>query len=76
MVKVPLSESPATDQRVRCSQPTAIIGLELSDLKPRAVPLSYAADIKRYNEAVHKKILIYSEHRPAFTYGVAMKVLK
>ena len=44
-----------TCQRVMCSRPTAIIKLALSDLKPRAVPLSHAADITRYNEVVYEK---------------------
>ena len=51
-VTVPLSESPATHQCVRCGRRTTIIGLKLSDLEPRAV---HAADIIRYNEVAHEK---------------------
>ena len=39
-VTISLYEFSATLQRVRCSRPTAIIRLALSDLKPSVVPLA------------------------------------
>ena len=50
-----LSESLATNQTCPVQWPTAIIRQALSDLKPRSVPFSHAADILRYNEVVHEK---------------------